>query len=119
MNEFKADHDGQCGECGADDEVMWVSCCGGYRCHDCHATHEGKWEVPAPAQKLNVCLSEIEAIRRRRAEINRTAIRDIRWLDDDGIEVTFTEEQIAEWEFIGLNNCDFPYTYDAIPRPPM
>lgn len=48
MSDFVPElENGTCDKCGAEEEeVMWLPCCGGWACHDCHARHEDKWEIP-------------------------------------------------------------------------
>ena len=59
---------------------------------------------------IDVLISELVEIEVRRQFINETPLREIRWIQADGTPLEVTEAELREWEFIGLNNTNFPFT---------
>ena len=56
---------------------------------------------------MRVDIEEIEAMRKRREQINATPIEDIEWYRN-GKKMVYSEEQIEDWKFTWLGNIDFP-----------
>lgn len=52
-----------------------------------------------------VDIDYINAVKKRLSQINSHDLKDIKWIKD-GESVSFTKEQINDFEFLGLNNAD-------------
>lgn len=39
--------------------------------------------------------------------VNSLNLRDVCYIDKNGVQLQFEEQMIKEWEYIGLNNKDF------------
>lgn len=57
-------------------------------------------------QRTKIDIEEIEALQKRRKEINSIELGSIDFYKD-GKKVEATAEDIEEWRFVGLSNIDF------------
>jgi hypothetical protein len=58
------------------------------------------------ASKVRIDIEEIEALQKRRREINALDLKDIEFFrNGEKVEVSYSA--IREWDFVGLSNIDF------------
>jgi hypothetical protein len=56
---------------------------------------------------MRVAIEEVNAMRERRREINDTPLEDIEWTLNGEVVKDISHEEIVDWKFTGLSNCDF------------
>lgn len=61
---------------------------------------------------MKIAFELVEALNNLRRNINRIDFNDVIWTKDDK-SIEIPQEVKREWEFIGLNNTDFPEFYDV------
>lgn len=52
-------------------------------------------------------IDEISRLRNHLRNINKLNINEIVFVDDQGNKHEYTEEELREWKYTGLNICDF------------
>ena len=62
-------------------------------------------------EKVIVNYDEVMRMFKFREKINKTELKNIEWVKDDGSSINIDDRLIEEWKFIGLNNCDFARDY--------
>ena len=55
---------------------------------------------------VKITIEEVEALQKRRREINHTPIEEIEWTEN-GKAIPVTPEQLDDFKFTGLCNIDF------------
>ena len=62
---------------------------------------------------MRVAIEELEQIQSRLAEINAMPLEQIEWVKN-GEVLSFSDEDIQHWKFIGLTNMHFPFMIKGI-----
>lgn len=57
--------------------------------------------------RFQIRVSEIKELKNRLREINDNEIRNVDFLDDNGLPIQIDEKNIEDWKFTGLNITDF------------
>lgn len=63
--------------------------------------------IAAVSGRFQIRVSEIKELQNRLREINDNEIRNVDFLDDNGLPIQIDEKNIDDWKFTGLNITDF------------
>jgi hypothetical protein len=59
------------------------------------------------ADRFQIRVSEIKQLKNRLREIDDNEIRNVDFLDDNGLQIQVDEKNLDDWKFTGLNITDF------------